>query len=131
LDFFLNHDCHFLFSVASAWDNHKLVSMLLNSGTESLDFREWKAKMWTDYEDRLEMVLEHISKKAPNLQKLIIGGKVDNDVVQRPFLKFMQPMVSLQHLAITTTWGWHDYDLKLLVEKFPNLVSLKVERKDF
>jgi hypothetical protein len=117
---------------ASTEDCHQLIHHLLNEKTTEVRFSLSTAEdFWTDYNDRLEIMFEKLSVKAPNLEEFSASGIFDGSHFPSPFISVKNPFEKLHFLDFG--YGkirlWSDSDLDLLTRMAPNLVTLRVSKR--
>jgi hypothetical protein len=125
LDFFLKSPTRL-----SIQSSHQLVSALLNSETKTLSFERVGYGFWSDFNDRLEMMLQSISEHAPNLNTVAIwknpkcGGEFSSELLNSPDI---QPLNSITSF---TGYGWQcsTTSFNQLITLLPNVVHLEVRR---
>jgi len=108
-------------------DFHQLLFCLFNDKTKKINLSETSEEHWNDYQDRFEIMMEKISKRAPNLQELAIRFERGQFIppYPPPLVNVTCPMIRLQSFTCIG-WLWSDRDLERLVQMMPNLVALKV-----
>jgi hypothetical protein len=116
---------------ATTEDCHQLIHHLLNAKTTKVRFTlSGSQDFWTDYNDRLEIMLEKLSVKAPNLEEFSICGSFDGVHFPSPFISVKNPFEKLHFLdfGYGKTRLWSDSDLDLLTRMAPNLVIIRVSK---
>jgi hypothetical protein len=112
----------------SAEDCHQLIFRLVNDKTEIFKVKDIVPNMWNDYCDRLELLVEKLSKNAPNLREISFpSGEFVVCDVTTPFSTVSAPFSNLQ-LFDCFPWKWANKDVNLLTKNAPNLVTLRVSK---
>jgi hypothetical protein len=110
-----------------AEDCHEIIIHLLNNSMKNFNLELHYPSLWSGRNDRLVKMMQRLSERAPNLEKLCIQTFYEETHASL-FASVVKPMLRLQKLHLTD-WKWTDNELNLLPSIVPNLNDLFVSSK--